>query len=199
MQNYYEILEVNECASQEVIEKVYKIFIKKYHPDLYKDNQKLEMEEKIKTINEAYETLSDPEKRKKYDETIEEERKNKYQEEFNNMNTSKNDTTKQYQKDEDEVNYDRNNKEENISNDLNGIMLNQLNRFENILSKYEQVFYNNYQEAPQQEKVTTMDVVKYKLKKGLMIFGIIALTGIILYFVPFTRAIIDNIFSIFSK
>ncbi|MBO6244107.1 MAG: DnaJ domain-containing protein, partial [Clostridia bacterium] len=34
MKNYYEILEINENASQEIIEKVYKVLVKKYHPDL---------------------------------------------------------------------------------------------------------------------------------------------------------------------
>ena len=35
MKNYYEILEVNKKASKEVIEKAYKVLVKKYHPDLY--------------------------------------------------------------------------------------------------------------------------------------------------------------------
>lgn len=34
MKNYYEILQVNEKASQEIIEKAYKVLAKKYHPDL---------------------------------------------------------------------------------------------------------------------------------------------------------------------
>ena len=35
MKNYYDILEVNRRASKEVIEKAYKVLVKKYHPDLY--------------------------------------------------------------------------------------------------------------------------------------------------------------------
>lgn len=66
MKNFYEVLEISENASQEVIERVYKLFAKKYHPDLNPDNPK-EAEEKFKEITEAYETLSDETKRKSYD------------------------------------------------------------------------------------------------------------------------------------
>ena len=66
MKSYYEILEVSETASQEVIERVYKVLAKKYHPDMNLDNPK-EAEEKFKEVSTAYETLSNPDKRKKYD------------------------------------------------------------------------------------------------------------------------------------
>lgn len=68
--NYYKILEVDKDASSEVIEKAYKTLVKKYHPDLQESNLKAEYEEKIKIINEAYETLSNPILRAKYDETL---------------------------------------------------------------------------------------------------------------------------------
>ena len=70
MKNYYEILEVSQNASPEVIEKVYKLLVKKYHPDLQEITNKQESEVKIKLINEAYETLSNAEKRKIYDQEI---------------------------------------------------------------------------------------------------------------------------------
>ena len=44
--NYYDILEVNKNASQEIIEKAYKTLVKKYHPDLQDNNLKNEYEEK---------------------------------------------------------------------------------------------------------------------------------------------------------
>ncbi|MBQ2938058.1 MAG: J domain-containing protein, partial [Clostridia bacterium] len=65
--NYYDILEVNKNASPEIIEKAYKTLVKKYHPDLQENNLKNKFEEKIKEINEAYEILSNSEKRKNYD------------------------------------------------------------------------------------------------------------------------------------
>lgn len=70
MKNYYEILEVNKKASQETIAKVYKFLAKKYHPDANPDNQQ-EAEEKFKEISEAYEILSNAEKRKQYDSELE--------------------------------------------------------------------------------------------------------------------------------
>ena len=68
--NYYEILEINRNASQEIVEKAYKTLAKKYHPDLQSGNNKIKYEEKLKAINEAYEVLSDPQKRASYDTTL---------------------------------------------------------------------------------------------------------------------------------
>ena len=65
MKNYYEILEVSENASNEVIEKAYKTLAKKYHPDV---NKEPGAAEKFKEISEAYSVLSDENKRKIYDQ-----------------------------------------------------------------------------------------------------------------------------------
>lgn len=70
MVNYYEILEVSQNASKEVIDRAYKVLAKKYHPDLQQPNQRKSAEEKLKKINEAYEILSDEFKRKQYDEKL---------------------------------------------------------------------------------------------------------------------------------
>ena len=55
MKNYYEILEVDKNASEEVIEKAYKTLAKKYHPDLQNNSN---CQDKMRQINEAYEILS---------------------------------------------------------------------------------------------------------------------------------------------
>lgn len=73
MKNYYEVLEVNEKASQETIQKVYKMLAKKYHPDMNPDNKEM-AEEKFKEISEAYEVLSNPDKRKQLDDELEQAR-----------------------------------------------------------------------------------------------------------------------------
>jgi curved DNA-binding protein CbpA len=65
MINYYKILEVSPNASEEVIRSAYKTLAKKYHPDAAMND--IDIEEKMKLINEAYETLIDSEKRAAYD------------------------------------------------------------------------------------------------------------------------------------
>ena len=64
--DYYEILDVPPNADKKVIKQTYRQLAKKYHPDVNPGNN--EAEAKFKTINEAYQVLSDAEKRKKYDE-----------------------------------------------------------------------------------------------------------------------------------
>lgn len=71
MKNYYDELEVSKTASKEIIQKVYKVLAKKYHPDTTNEADKQVAEEKFKAISEAYEILSDDEKRKKYDLELE--------------------------------------------------------------------------------------------------------------------------------
>src|SRR5213595_830389 len=63
--DYYKILGVERTASEEEIRKAFRKLARQYHPDVAKDKTKAE--EKFKEINEAYEVLSDPAKRKKYD------------------------------------------------------------------------------------------------------------------------------------
>jgi curved DNA-binding protein len=64
--DYYEILGVSRTASEADIKKAFRKLAREFHPDVAKD--KKQAEEKFKEINEAYEVLGDPAKRKKYDE-----------------------------------------------------------------------------------------------------------------------------------
>ena len=63
--DYYEILGVERGADEKEIKSAYRKLAKKYHPDI---NKAPDAEQKYKDVNEAYEVLNDPEKRKLYDE-----------------------------------------------------------------------------------------------------------------------------------
>ena len=64
--DYYETLEVHRGATEEEIRKAYRKLARKHHPDVNRNDKAAE--EKFKEINEAYQVLSDPEKRKRYDQ-----------------------------------------------------------------------------------------------------------------------------------
>ncbi len=64
-ESLYDVLEVSRTASHEVIRAAYKSLVQRYHPDKNPDNP--EAESLLKLINNAYETLSDPERRASYD------------------------------------------------------------------------------------------------------------------------------------
>ena len=63
--DYYKILGVSRDANENVIKKAYHKMARKYHPDKNPD-AKVEMTEKFKSVKEAYEVLSDPERRRVY-------------------------------------------------------------------------------------------------------------------------------------
>lgn len=187
-QNYYEILEVNKNASQEIIEKAYKTLVKKYHPDLQINEQKIKYEEKIKKINEAYDILSDSEKRKNYDINL----KNTevsindynilYQENLNLKNTlnileQKITYINNTQKNNNKINYGfnyikNNNKNYNHKNNLNN------------LNNY------NYSINP----INIKNLLKNLLAVIFTIF-IILFISFILWHIPFFKNYIINIFS----
>ena len=62
MKDYYSILGLNDKATEEEIKKTYRQLAKEYHPDKNPDGA-----DKFKEISEAYETLSDPQKKSAYD------------------------------------------------------------------------------------------------------------------------------------
>ena len=197
MITYYEILEVSRMASKEVITKAYKVLVRKYHPDLEQDKgKKEEAKEKMVRINEAYETLSDDEKRKKYDDTIaileEKERiqkeKKKQQGKTQNVNTNV-----------DNVNSNNNISINNIdnANNLNDDtkLQEEMQRAEeeiqmhkqNIVNKMYEDYYNTLRRMGY--KVVTVRPLKERIK-AYVIAGIVILLLILIYNIPFIRGFI---------
>ena len=190
MITYYEILEVSRMASKEVITKAYKVLVRKYHPDLEQDEgKKEEAKEKMVRINEAYETLSDDEKRKKYDDTIailEEKEKKKQQGKTQNVNRNI-----------DNVNSNNNisiiDNRNNLNNDTK--LQEEMQRAEeeiqmhkqNIVNQMYEDYYNTLRRMGY--KVVTVRPLKERIK-AYVIAGIVILLLILIYNIPFIRGFI---------
>ena len=64
--DYYEVLGLDKSASADDIKKAYRTLAKKYHPDMNPGDKEAEI--RFKEVGEAYEVLSDPDKKAKYDQ-----------------------------------------------------------------------------------------------------------------------------------
>ncbi len=82
--DYYEVLGVSRSASEDEIKKAYRQLALKYHPDRNQGNK--EAEEKFKEAAEAYEVLSDPDKRRRYDQLGHDGLRGTNYRDFNNVN-----------------------------------------------------------------------------------------------------------------
>ena len=72
--DFYEVLQVSDTAEPETINRVYRIFAQRYHPD----NRETGNEARFREITEAYQILSNPEKRAQYDATNEKRRRDRW-------------------------------------------------------------------------------------------------------------------------
>lgn len=173
--NYYDILEVNKNASPEIIEKAYKTLVKKYHPDLQDNNLKAEYEEKIKLINEAFEVLSNSEKRKNYDLNL---KQNEVSiEDYNNL-------INENLKLKNKINY--------LENNLNNNKYINNNYSDNIQQKYNKAINKAYYDAYTQDLKNRGYKIKYKKTfkeylKSLISLFITIIIFILIFQIPFIK------------
>lgn len=184
MKNYYEILEVNKKASKEVIEKAYKVLVKKYHPDLYTGQKKNYAEKKIKEINEAYSVLTDQFMKEQYDSELEKQEQAELYKKYNEKQTDNNLN--------DNVNSINNNKKENKNyksqqnkkevDDFNERMKkHKVGSFAGIVELCKEL-YKNKPRREEIKEITKKDVIAL-----ILTIIVVILIGIALWYIPFTN------------
>lgn len=175
MKNYYEILEVDKNASEEVIEKAYKTLAKKYHPDLQNDS---DCQDKMRQINEAYEILSNDFKRREYDEKI--KRQSVSIEEYNRIIQENNRLKKDLKRvaNQREINQNQERLEE----------MSIVQRY------YEQIKKATKQPQMRYERKKTKISLE-KIRKIVIYIAILIGIGLVLAIVPFTRKFFINLYN----
>ncbi len=178
MKNYYEILEVNNKASREVIERAYRVLIKKYHPDIFDGEERIYAEKKVRDLNEAYKILSDDFLREQYDaELLKEE---SYRNQFNNKQNNK---------------YSENKKEKtDFINKLNNINKNEEEKIHKVgtlgsmadLTK--EIFKGLSYKKREKKKLQEEDI-----KAGIITAIIMVILLVVLWIIPFTRGFIRSL------
>ncbi|MFR1739619.1 MAG: DnaJ domain-containing protein [Clostridia bacterium] len=175
MKNYYEILEVDKNASEEVIEKAYKTLAKKYHPDLQNNS---DCQDKMRQINEAYEILSNDFKRREYDEKI--KRQSVSIEEYNRIIQENNRLKKDLKRvvNQREMSQNQGRLEE----------MSIMQRY------YEQIKKATKQPQMRYERKKTKISIE-KIKKIVIYIAILIGIGLVLAIVPFTRKFFINLYN----
>lgn len=184
----YEILEVSENASGEIIEKAYKTLAKKYHPDLQEEANKKQAEAMMKKINEAYEILGNEEKRSRYDGELAEKR-NMEEMQRQNVNQNYQGYNMQYQDNAvnnvNSANYDYEKERLRYERKLQEEELKQRRKMQEDLNREYNNAYENYLRSlgyrikHRWTKENTRDL--------LITIGVIVVVFIILWFIPPTH------------
>lgn len=177
MKNYYDLLEVTPKASKEIIEKAYRVLIKKYHPDLYHGEERIYAENKSRELNEAYRVLSSDFLREQYDLELEKERK------FNNENAINNNYSKKNnkfdnQKEQSKAPNKKQEKEEKTHKV--GTIMSMVDLLKEIFKK------RNRSEGPR--KLQKEDKIA-----AVLTLIIVIVIGVALWFIPFTHSFIRDL------
>ncbi len=206
--NYYDILQVNQNASPEIIEKAYKTLAKKYHPDLQPEENKKQAEEILKDINEAYEILSNPISKANYDNSLKENyiSEEDYENLYNQNEVLKNKLNNIYQKEKninninsESINYPKNNSNDNLKKQEEFFAKQQA---ENL--KYQEELQRAREKAYHDAYIQDLKNRGYKIKykktfkdylKGFITIFIVIIVLIALWHIPFIHNFFMNLYN----
>lgn len=198
--NYYEILQIDKNASQEVIEKVYKTLAKKYHPDLQAEADKPKAEAILKEINEAYDVLSNPVKRANYDQTLENSEIS--EESFNEINNENAALKNQLHHIQEELRNSNQTSKSNSSNAYNSYTKMKNLQNDDAVKKYydelERARQKAYHDAYIQDLKNRGYKIRYKKSfkdyvKNIIALALTILVFVILWQIPAFRNLLFNI------
>lgn len=191
--NLYEVLEVSEKASKEIIDKAYRTLAKKYHPDLQTPENKTQAENKMKMINEAYSVLSDDNQRSKYDEKLRIQRDELKRQEIQRQI---NEQQKMYNRQNNVQNDAQNNKQSNITYE---VFKNEPKQSMNYREKIEN--YVRYAKQPNDveynESNRFMDMIRptlRKIKEWVFTILIMLVIIFIIWKIPFTHNMLVEVY-----
>lgn len=204
MEKLYDVLEVSRKASKEIIEKSYKTLAKRYHPDLQSVENKSHAEEMMKKINEAYETLSNDEKRREYDRKLEEEEKIQEESRINNSTREVQNTNYNSNFNYSNLNYENANSYQNKNSDEDEWR----EKFSRLSKKdQERIMKNIQREANAEYRKLYTDYFRslgfkikhrWTFKDFLVIFFVILILIFIIYIlwlIPPTREVLENLYA----
>lgn len=173
MKNYYDLLEVNPKASREIIEKAYRVLIKKYHPDLYQGEEKVYAEAKLRDLNEAYHILSSDFLREQYDMELEKEKQfNKTIDNKNNKNIDDNTSNRNVKKE--------NNKNQEVKKYKVGTIMSMVDLLKEIFKKRKKG------EKP-------IEIKKEDKMAAIITLIIVIVVGVALWFIPATNGFLRSL------
>lgn len=206
--NYYDILQVNQNASPEIIEKAYKTLAKKYHPDLQPEENKKQAEEILKDINEAYEILSNPISKVDYDNSLKENyiSEKDYENLYNQNEVLKSKLNNIYQQEkninninDENINYPKNNINDNLKKQEEFFAKQQA---ENL--KYQEELQRAREKAYHDAYIQDLKNRGYKIKykktfkdylKGFITIFIVIIVLIALWHIPFIHNFFMNLYN----
>ncbi len=179
MKNYYDLLEVTPKASTEVIEKAYKVLVKKYHPDLYQGEERIYAEEKVKELNEAYKVLSSSFLREQYDLELEKQNSFNNVNDFNNRNIERN-TKRNYQE-------SNNYRDVDVDKQESKQKPHKVGTFMSIVDLTKEIF------KKRKTSGKPMKLQKEDKLAAIITLVIVVILGIILWFIPATNGFIRSL------